>query len=289
MAFASLLTLMDDIATTLDDVAVMTKVAAKKTAGILGDDLAVNAEQVTGSAAERELPIVFKVALGSLVNKAILVPLALLLSAVAPWLIMPLLMIGGAYLSFEGVEKVLDFFHKKSHTVSEKTPVAFNEKERIKGAIRTDFVLSTEIIVIALGVISGSLLERSLALILIAILMTVGVYGVVAFIVKIDDMGLWLLKKRVAIFQAIGKICVAAMPYIMRFLTVAGTVAMLMVGGGILLHNGFAHFAHYLKHLQPPYFATLLSSFIVPIALGFAVGLLLVGLWHLKEKIFQAA
>ena len=132
-------------------------------------------------------------------------------------------------------------------------------------------------------------MERSLALILIAILMTVGVYGVVAFIVKIDDMGLWLLKKRVAIFQAIGKICVAAMPYIMRFLTVAGTVAMLMVGGGILLHNGFAHFAHYLKHLQPPYFATLLSSFIVPIALGFAVGLLLVGLWHLKEKIFQAA
>ena len=289
MEFASLLTLLDDISTTLDDVAVMTKLAAKKTAGILGDDLAVNAEQVTGSSADRELPIVWKVALGSLVNKAILVPLALILSAVAPWLIVPLLMIGGCYLSFEGVEKVLDFFHKKSHSSTPKTPTVFNEKERIKGAIRTDFVLSTEIIVIALGVLSGSLLERSISLILIAILMTVGVYGVVAFIVKIDDMGLWLLKKPSAIAQSMGKICVAAMPYIMKFLTIAGTVAMLMVGGGILLHNGLAHFAHYLEHLQPPYFATLLSSFIVPIALGFVAGLLLVGVWHLKEKIFQAA
>ena len=289
MAFASLLTLLDDIATTLDDVAVMTKVAAKKTAGILGDDLAVNAEQVTGSAAERELPIVFKVALGSLVNKAILVPLALLLSAFAPWAIAPLLMAGGAYLSFEGAEKVLDFFHKKPHETHEKPPTEFDENARVKGAIRTDFVLSTEIIVIALGVISGTLTERALALTLIAIIMTVGVYGVVAFIVKIDDIGLWLLKKRSAIAQWIGKGCVAAMPLIMKLLTVAGTVAMLLVGGGILLHNGFAHAAHALEQWQPAWLATLLASFAAPVALGLATGLLLAGALHMKEKIFPAA
>lgn len=291
MAFASLLTLLDDIATTLDDVAVMTKLAAKKTAGILGDDLAVNAEQVTGSAAERELPIVFKVALGSLVNKAILVPLALLLSAFAPWAIVPLLMVGGAYLSFEGTEKVLDFFHKKRHGAhdaaeKEKAPAEFDENARVKGAIRTDFVLSTEIIVIALGVISGSLMQRALALTVIAVLMTVGVYGVVAFIVKIDDIGLWLLKKRSAAAQFIGQGCVAAMPLIMKLLTIAGTIAMLMVGGGILLHNGFAHAAHALEHWQPAWLATLLASFAAPVALGFAAGLLLVGALHVKEKIF---
>lgn len=289
MAFASLLTLLDDISSTLDDVAVMTKIAAKKTAGIVGDDLAVNAEQVTGSAAERELPIVFKVAFGSLINKAILVPLALLISAVAPWLIAPMLIIGGLYLSFEGVEKVLGFFLHKSHTNNENQVVEFNEKERIKGAIRTDFVLSTEIIVIALGVISGSLLQKAMTLSIIAILMTVGVYGVVALIVKIDDIGLWLMKKPIAALRLVGQGFVSAMPYLMKSLTVIGTLAMLMVGGGILLHNGLAHFAHYLEHLQPPYFATLLSSFVVPIAIGFVAGLLLVLLWHVKEKFFQAA
>lgn len=287
MAFASLLTLLDDISSTLDDVAVMTKLAAKKTAGIVGDDLAVNAEQVTGSAAERELPIVFKVAFGSLINKAILVPLALLISAVAPWLIAPMLIIGGLYLSFEGVEKVLGFFLHKSHKNNENQVVEFNEKERVKGAIRTDFVLSTEIIVIALGVISGSLLQKAMTLSIIALLMTVGVYGVVALIVKIDDIGLWLMKKP-APLRLVGQGFVSAMPYLMKSLTVIGTLAMLMVGGGILLHNGLAHFAHYLEHLQPPYFATLLSSFIVPIVLGFVAGLLLVGLWHVKEKIFSS-
>ncbi|MBQ5429357.1 MAG: DUF808 domain-containing protein [Neisseriaceae bacterium] len=288
MAFASLLTLLDDISSTLDDVAVMTKLAAKKTAGIVGDDLAVNAEQVTGSAAERELPIVFKVAFGSLINKAILVPLALLISAVAPWLIAPMLIIGGLYLSFEGVEKVLGFFLHKSHKNNENQVVEFNEKERVKGAIRTDFVLSTEIIVIALGVISGSLLQKAMTLSIIAILMTVGVYGVVALIVKIDDIGLWLMKKPIAPLRLVGQGFVSAMPYLMKSLTVIGTLAMLMVGGGILLHNALAHFAHYLEHLQPPYFATLLSSFIVPIVLGFVAGLLLVGLWHMKEKIFSS-
>lgn len=288
MAFASLLTLLDDISTTLDDVAVMTKLAAKKTAGIVGDDLAVNAEQVTGSAAERELPIVFKVAFGSLINKAILVPLALLISAVAPWLIAPMLIIGGLYLSFEGVEKVLGFFLHKSHTNNKNQVIEFNEKERVKGAIRTDFVLSTEIIVIALGVISGSLLQKAMTLSIIAILMTVGVYGVVALIVKIDDIGLWLMKKPISALRLVGQGFVSAMPYLMKSLTVIGTLAMLMVGGGILLHNGLAHFAHYLEHLQPPYFATLLSSFVVPIVLGFVAGLLLVGLWHVKEKIFSS-
>ena len=164
--------------------------------------------------------------------------------------------------------------------------VEFNEKERIKGAIRTDFVLSTEIIVIALGVISGSLLEKSLALTIIAILMTVGVYGVVALIVKLDDIGLWLMKKPLPPLRLVGQGFVSVMPYLMKSLTVIGTLAMLMVGGGILLHNGLAHFAHYLEHLQPPY--SLLSSFIVPIVLGFVAGLLLVGLWHLKEKIFSS-
>lgn len=288
MAFASLLTLLDDIASTLDDVAIMTKLAAKKTVGILGDDLAVNAEQVTGSAAERELPIVFKVALGSLVNKAILVPLALFVSAFFPKLIPPLLMIGGAYLSFEGVEKVLDFLHKKSQAQPHEVRVAtFNEKERIKGAIRTDFVLSTEIIVIALGVLSGGLFERALSLTIIALLMTVGVYGFVAFIVKIDDIGLWLLKKSTAIAQWTGSICVAAMPYIMKLLTIAGTVAMLMVGGGILWHNGFAHWAHQMEHMTSHWWGSLLSSFVIPISIGMAAGLLLVVLLHLKERLFR--
>ncbi|MBR0128991.1 MAG: DUF808 family protein, partial [Neisseriaceae bacterium] len=209
--------------------------------------------------------------------------------AVAPWLIAPMLIIGGLYLSFEGVEKVLGFFLHKSHTNNENQVVEFNEKERIKGAIRTDFVLSTEIIVIALGVISGSLLQKAMTLSIIAILMTVGVYGVVALIVKIDDIGLWLMKKPIAALRLVGQGFVSAMPYLMKSLTVIGTLAMLMVGGGILLHNGLAHFAHYLEHLQPPYFATLLSSFVVPIAIGFVAGLLLVGLWHLKEKFFQAA
>lgn len=286
MAFASLLTLLDDIASTLDDVAVMTKIAAKKTIGVVGDDLAVNAEQVTGSTADRELPIVLKVATGSLINKAILVPLALLISAVAPWLIAPMLIIGGAYLSFEGVEKVLDFFQHKNHQHTDNQTATFNEKERIKGAIRTDFVLSTEIIVIALGVISGSLLEKTMALTIIAILMTVGVYGVVACIVKIDDVGLWLIKKPTAPLRLIGKSLVSIMPYLMKSLTVIGTIAMLMVGGSILLHNGFSSFAHYLEHLKPQYLATILSSFVMPIIVSFIIGLILVLMVHVKEKLF---
>ncbi|MBR6026039.1 MAG: DUF808 domain-containing protein [Neisseriaceae bacterium] len=289
MAFASLLTLLDDIATTLDDVAVMTKLAAKKTVGIVGDDLAVNAEQVIGSTADRELPIVFKVAIGSLINKAILVPLALLISAIAPWSIAGLLIIGGCYLSFEGAEKILDFMHKKSNKSSETHVVNFDEKTRVKGAIRTDFVLSTEIIVIALGVISGSLLEKAVALSIIAVLMTVGVYGFVACIVKIDDMGLWLIKKPFAITKILGRFFVALMPYIMKFLTIAGTIAMLMVGGSIILHNGLHHLSNLLETISPNWLEVLLSSFIVPIVISFIVGLILIGLVKLKEKMFSGS
>ncbi|MBR7060092.1 MAG: DUF808 domain-containing protein [Neisseriaceae bacterium] len=289
MAFASLLTLLDDIATTLDDVAVMTKLAAKKTVGIVGDDLAVNAEQVIGSTADRELPIVFKVGIGSLINKVILVPLALLISAIAPWSISGLLIIGGCYLSFEGAEKILDFLHKKSSKSSETNITNFDEKTRIRGAIRTDFVLSTEIIVIALGVISGSLLEKALALSIIAILMTVGVYGLVACIVKIDDVGLWLIRKPFAIAKLVGHFFVSLMPYIMKFLTIAGTIAMLMVGGSIILHNGLHNIAHSLESISPHWLEVLLSSLIVPIVVSFIVGLILIGVVKLKEKTFSGS
>ncbi|MDO5687108.1 MAG: DUF808 domain-containing protein [Neisseria sp.] len=292
MAVASLFTLLDDIASTLDDVAVMTKLAAQKTAGVLGDDLAVNAEQVSGSAAERELPIVFKVALGSLVNKVILVPAALLIAAFVPGLIAPLLMLGGSYLCFEGIEKVLHARHKAREPEQQQV-VEFNEKERIKGAIRTDFVLSAEIIVIALGVVAaGTLLEKSLTLSAIALVMTVGVYGLVAVIVKTDDVGLWLLKKSSSVAQTIGRGLVASMPYLMKFLSVAGTVAMFLVGGSIILHNGLrglAHAAESMMHGWSAWFS-MPSSLLLNAAVGIVTGLLVYGvvqlknLWSRKEK-----
>lgn len=248
MAAANLLALLDDITSMLDDVALMTKVAAKKTVGVLADDLALNAQQVSGGSANRELPVIIKVATGSLLNKAILIPLALLISAFIPWLITPLLMVGGAYLSFEGAEKVFErLTHKKAKphaSVSEKTaarPPAQVEKQKIKGAIRTDFILSTEIIVIALGSIPESLpfFERAVVLSLVGVLITVGVYGVVAAIVKIDDAGLWMMRKSggKGFWTTVGSALVNSMPYLMRFLTIAGTIAMFMVGGGILAHG----------------------------------------------------
>ncbi len=268
MAGASLLTLLDDIATILDDVAVMTKVAAKngaavaddvatmtkvatqKTAGVLGDDLALNAQQVTGVRAEREIPVVWAVAKGSLVNKAILVPAALAISAWAPWLVTPLLMLGGAFLCFEGVEKLA---HKLLHSPGEEEAghashaqanadaavdlVAF-EREKIQGAVRTDFILSAEIIVIALGTVaSAPFLQQVAVLVGIAILMTVGVYGLVGGIVKLDDLGLWLSRKASSAAQALGRGLLAAAPWLMKFLSVAGTAAMFLVGGGILVHG----------------------------------------------------
>ncbi|RIX49595.1 MAG: DUF808 domain-containing protein [Rhodocyclales bacterium GT-UBC] len=262
MAGASLLALIDDIATVLDDVAVMTKVAAQKTAGVLGDDLALNAEQVAGVRAERELPVVWAVAVGSLKNKAILVPAALAISALAPWAVMPLLMIGGFYLCLEGVEKLA---HKWLHSAAEDAAhhaeevavladetidLAAFEADKIKGAIRTDFVLSAEIIVIALGTVAGQSFAAQLTvLVSIALIMTVGVYGVVAGIVKLDDLGAYLLTKGSGAAQAVGKVLLLAAPKLMRSLTVIGTVAMFMVGGSILghgvpaLHHGIAHLA----------------------------------------------
>lgn len=249
MAGASLLALLDDIATILDDVAVMTKVAAKKTAGVLGDDLALNAEQVSGVRAERELPVVWAVAKGSLVNKAILVPTALLISAVAPFLVIPLLMIGGLYLCYEGVEKL---FHKWWHrgeaeaehqaelaaVADERVDLVAYEKEKIKGAIRTDFVLSAEIMVIALGTVADKPFATQAAVMVgVAILMTAGVYGLVAGIVKLDDIGAHLVCKPGAAAQALGRLLLAAAPKIMKALTVIGTLAMFLVGGGILTHG----------------------------------------------------
>ena len=297
MAGASLLTLLDDIATVLDDVAlmtkvaakksvamaddvsVMTKVAAKKTAGVLGDDLALNAQQVTGVRAEREIPVVWAVAKGSMVNKAILVPAALLISAFMPWAVTPLLMVGGAFLCYEGFEKLAHrFMHKKdapqskSHGVPDasaavaqppvapapghaaKLPgapvdMAAFEKDKVKGAVRTDFILSAEIIAITLGTVSDAPFAQQVTVLAgIALIMTVGVYGFVAGIVKLDDLGLWLTKKRSSAAQALGRGIVASAPWLMKALSVAGTAAMFLVGGGILVH-GVPAIAHAVEGL----------------------------------------
>ena len=268
MAGASLLTLLDDIAAILDDVAlmsqmaakksaamaddvaVMTKVAGQKTAGVLGDDLALNAEQVSGVRAEREIPVVWAVAIGSLVNKAILVPAALAISAWAPWLVTPLLMLGGAFLCFEGVEKLAHkYLHSAaadaaahaSHAQANADPaidLVAMERGKIKGAVRTDFILSAEIIVIALGTVAAAPFAQQVAvLVSIALLMTVGVYGLVAGIVKLDDLGLWLTGKASALARALGRALLAAAPRLMKFLSVAGMAAMFLVGGGILVHG----------------------------------------------------
>ena len=241
MAFSSLFTLIDDIASILDDVALMTKMAAKKTVGVVGDDLALNANQVTGASSDRELPIVWAVTKGSLVNKVILIPIALLLSAFLPWLIVPLLMIGGAYLCFEGVEKILHkFIAHEEH--EEKT--TFNEAAKIKGAIRTDFILSAEIIIIALGELTeASLLTRIISLSIVGIGITIFVYGLVALIVRADDFGLYLIKKG-GVAKSIGNAILVIMPKFMRSLSFIGTLAMFLVGGGIFVHN--VSFIHHL-------------------------------------------
>ncbi|EGZ48213.1 DUF808 domain-containing protein [Neisseria wadsworthii] len=250
MAFSTLFTLLDDIASILDDVSLMTKMAAKKTAGVVGDDLALNANQVTDVHADRELPIVWAVAKGSLVNKAILIPVALLLSVFAPSLIVPLLMIGGAYLCFEGVEKLLHkFLHKdgETHTVDTVKPdEVISEKDKIRGAIRTDFILSAEIIIIALSVMAQSPLSvKIISLSAIGIGITIAVYGLVAAIVKADDLGLKMMQQGGA-SATIGKGIIGFMPWFMRFLSVAGTIAMFLVGGGIFVHYvGSLH--HFLE------------------------------------------
>jgi len=240
---ASLLALLDDITSVLDDVAALTKVATGKTAGVLGDDLALNAQQVAGVRAERELPVVWAVAKGSLVNKAILVPAALAISAFAPWAVTPLLMLGGLFLCFEGFEKIA---HSFARAAAEDAPAPGDpsadphavERDKIRGAIRTDFILSAEIVVIALGTVAhAELTTRILVLVGIALLMTVGVYGLVAGIVKLDDLGLYLHRRGTALARAVGRGVLAFAPWLMKALSIAGTAAMFLVGGGILVHG----------------------------------------------------
>ena len=264
---SSLLLLLDDIAAVLDDVAVMskmaarksaamaddvavlTKVSAQKTAGVLGDDLALNAQQVTGVSANREIPVVWQVAKGSMLNKAILVPAALAISAFMPWLVTPLLMVGGAFLAFEGFEKVAHKFLHKEEAATHRAELeaaladpgvdmAQMEKDKVKGAIRTDFILSAEIIAITLGTVAGQDFWTQLAVLVgIALLMTVGVYGLVGGIVKLDDLGLWLSQKASSAAQSIGRGILWLAPWLMKFLSVAGTAAMFLVGGGIIAHG----------------------------------------------------
>jgi predicted DNA repair protein MutK len=258
---SSLLALLDDIATILDDVAVLTKVAAKKTAGVLGDDLALNAQQVAGVRADRELPVVWAVCKGSLVNKLILVPAALAISAVAPWLVTPLLMVGGAFLCFEGFEKLAHkFLHRAEDDQAHKAELMQAlanpevdllalEKDKIKGAIRTDFILSAEIIAITLGTVQASPFATQFTVLAgVALLMTVGVYGLVAGIVKIDDAGLYLSRQSGSGAQALGRGLLRAAPILMKVLSIAGTAAMFLVGGGILVH-GLPFLHHLLEGL----------------------------------------
>lgn len=267
MAGSSLLTLLDDIATVLDDVAILSKVAAKKTAGVLGDDLALNAEQVSGVKADRELPVVWAVAKGSFLNKLILVPSALLISAFLPPLITVLLVIGGLFLCFEGFEKVSHkFFHSKKElsdehqavlqaVCDENVDIVAFEKEKIKGAIRTDFILSAEIVVIALGSVKDAAFETQVMVIsALAIAITVGVYGLVAGIVKIDDLGLYLLRKSVSgrfntLQRFIGRGLLMFAPFLMKLLTIVGTIAMFLVGGGIIVHS-FSWLSRQFHHFE---------------------------------------
>ena len=290
MAGASLLALLDDIATILDDVALMTKVAAKKTAGVLGDDLALKAQQVAGVRAERELPVVWAVGVGSLKNKLILVPAALAISALLPQAITPLLMLGGLYLCFEGVEKLA---HKWLHAPAEDdahhaeqlalladpaADLVTMERDKIKGAVRTDFVLSAEIIVIALGTVADKPFATQVAVLSgIGLLMTVGVYGLVAAIVKMDDAGAWLLERGGRLQAALGKALLLAAPKLMKALTVIGTAAMFLVGGGILMHGmpGGHAITHAVEAVAGP--LAVVATSLADMLLGVVAGALALG------------
>ncbi|HAS6725702.1 TPA: DUF808 domain-containing protein [Vibrio parahaemolyticus] len=298
MAGASLLTLLDDIAAVLDDVALMSKMAAKKTAGVLGDDLALNAQQVSGVASEREIPVVWAVAKGSFKNKLILVPSALLISAIIPWLIMPLLLIGGLFLCFEGAEKVLEKMFPHSHPHEEKEELVDTgesleeyEKRKVAGAIRTDFILSAEIIVIALGTVTGaSLVTQILVVSFIAVIMTIGVYGLVAGIVKLDDLGFYLeiRSKGKGWMAKVGSALVAFAPKLMKLLTIVGTAAMFLVGGGIVVHNVPA-IHHFVEPIIMNFGGHSVATAILPILLngiiGFVAGLIVVAVWTVVEKL----
>ncbi|PQJ49424.1 hypothetical protein BTN99_00740 [Vibrio campbellii] len=298
MAGASLLTLLDDIAAVLDDVALMSKMAAKKTAGVLGDDLALNAQQVSGVASEREIPVVWAVAKGSFKNKLILVPSALLISAFIPWLIMPLLLIGGLFLCFEGAEKILEKLFPHSHQHEEKEEQVNTgesaeeyEKRKVAGAIRTDFILSAEIIVIALGTVTGSsIVTQILVVSLIAVLMTIGVYGLVAGIVKLDDLGFYLERTSngEGLKAKLGGALVAFAPKLMKMLAIVGTAAMFLVGGGIVVHNVPA-IHHLIEPIIMDFRGHTIVTAIVPTLLngviGVIAGLVVVAVWTVIEKV----
>lgn len=304
MAGSSLFVLIDDIASLLDDVATMTKVATKKTASVLGDDLAVNAEKLTGIRAERELPVIWQVAKGSFKNKLILVPAALAISAFIPWLIIPLLLFGGAFLCFEGFEKVWHyFFHKadkqQHHDAlvkavsDDSVDILEYEKEKISGAIRTDLILSAEIIVITLGLVSTyPFITQVGVLSTIAILITVVVYGLVAGIVKLDDAGLYLSQKQNTLQRQFGLWLVSIAPYLMKGLSVFGTVAMFMVGGGIISHNIEA-VHHWSAHLTEVVyrlpmiggFLSALTPILFDMLLGFLLGGIVLALLSFYKKI----
>lgn len=284
---SSLLLLLDDIAMLLDDIAVMSKMAAKKTAGVLGDDLALNAQQVSGVRADRELPVVWKVAKGSFVNKLILVPLALLISWLAAWLINPLLVIGGLFLCYEGVEKIIHTMQQQKSTtpveaeeriIQMETDLVRFENEKVKGAIRTDFILSAEIIVITLGTVAtAAMTSKIIVLSLIAIVMTIGVYGLVAVIVKIDDIGLYLTQQAGHFKQSVGRALLAFAPKLMKALSIVGTAAMFLVGGGIinhavpLIHHFTEHSVEYVQDI--PSIGNIVGA-ITPTLINFAVGIL---------------
>ncbi len=311
MAGTTLLTLIDDIATLLDDVAILSKVAVKKTAGVLGDDLALNAQQLTGVNPNRELPVVWKVARGSIINKVILVPAALLISALAPWAVRPLLMIGGVYLCYEGCEKLLHkFLHGADHvdhshaelakaTADPNIDMVQFEKEKIAGAVRTDFVLSAEIIVIALGTVAEvEFTKRIAVLVAIAIIMTVGVYGLVAAIIKLDDLGKFLCLREGngirRLERMVGRVILRIAPYLLKLLSIAGTAAMFIVGGGIIAH-GFEPLHHAIESLTHGLTDLPMGSWLANFAImilqalsGFIAGSVVVGVTLLFGKLFRA-
>lgn len=299
MAGSSLLVLIDDIATMLDDVSLMTKVAAKKTAGVLGDDLALNAQQVTGVRAEREIPVVWAVAKGSFVNKSILVPAALLISAFIPWAVTPLLMLGGAYLCFEGFEKLAHkFLHSQEEDQAQhaarrealadsKVDLVAFEKTKIKGAVRTDFILSAEIIAITLGTVADAPLSQQIIVLTgIAIVMTIGVYGLVGGIVKLDDLGLWMSQKASKTLQAVGNGILRAAPYMMKGLSVIGTAAMFLVGGGILVH-GIAPLHHAIEAFSEGRGGMLTSGLLNGVA-GVLAGAVVLAVVGVAGKLWRA-
>lgn len=296
MAIGNFLALLDDVTSLLDDIALMTKAATKKTVSVLSDDLALNAEVVAGISANRELPIVFAVFKGSLLNKIILIILAILISTYAKWLILPLLTLGGAYLALEGVEKVVELFHrnknKEQPVEQEQTSAVINkdyEHLKIQKAIKTDFILSAEIIALTLSMVESSpFITKVAVLSLVGLFVSIFIYGVVALIVRLDDIGLWLMQKKTAVTEKIGYALIQAMPYILRILSVLGTAAMFLVGGAILAH-GLPYVEHILAPVErydEPFktILTLLSHIVLSFIVGGIILLIINVFSHFKNK-----